>query len=312
MRFYEDGKRYRTYSGYLKQTFGCRVHKVSLDSGAGCPNREGGRGAGGCIYCSNAGYSFNTRRGPACLADQLNDGIEFMSARFGAQKFIAYFQAYSSTCTPLETLRRNIETVLARPDVVGLSISTRPDCVPDPVLDLLSSFREETLTWLELGLQSAHNRTLQKINRGHSVEDFDDAVRRAASRGLSVCAHVILGLPGESRDEMMATADHLAVLPVRGLKLHALHVLRGTVLEEMYDRGEISLLSLEEYSALVCDFLELIRPEVVIQRLSPDAPRSELVAPDWCAWKLSAVKKVERELARRNSCQGRLFTGPDV
>lgn len=312
MRFYEDGKRYRTFSGYLKQEFGCRVHKVSLDSGADCPNRDGTRGMGGCIYCSNEGFSYNTARARVPIESQLDTGIDFMRQRFGARKFIAYFQAFSSTHVPADTLRRQLETALSRPEVVGLSISTRPDCVPDDVLDLIASFRERALTWLELGLQSSNEETLQRINRCHRVADFDEAVKRAALREIPVCAHVILGLPGEDRSRMLTTAGHLAALPVRGLKLHALHVLRGAELEQMYGRGEVRLLTMEEYVALACDFLELTRPEVVVQRLAADAPRRELVAPEWCAWKLRTMNGIERELARRDSFQGRAFSGPDV
>ncbi len=307
---YPDNKRYRSYSGYLKELFGCRVHKISLDAGFTCPNRDGSRGTGGCIYCNNDGFSYNTARAVTDLDLQLEQGRAHMRRRFGAGKFIAYFQAYSSTYAPVEKLRSLFDRALDGPDMAGLAVSTRPDCVPDAVLDLLAVYSARTLVWLELGLQSACDSSLARLNRCHTVEDFTDAARRAAARGLPVAAHVILGLPGEGRDQMLTTARYLSGLKVAGLKLHALHVLRGTALAAQHAEEPVRLLSLEEYAALAVDFLEHTRPEVVIQRLAADAPRSELIAPDWCLRKLETVNAVERELERRNSFQGSALSGP--
>lgn len=313
LRLYADGKRYRTYSGYLKEIFGCRVHKVSLDAGFSCPNRDGALGRGGCVYCSNSGFSFNTAAGLHDLTLQLEHGRQYMRQRFGAEKFIAYFQAYSSTYAPPDRLRELFDLALDHPDMAGLAVSTRPDCVPDEVLDLLAGYRGRFLTWLELGLQSASDAALARINRCHTVADFTDAVRRAALRGIPVAAHVILGLPGEGREEALATARYLSALPVAGLKLHALHVLRGSRLEQEHAGSPLQLLSLEEYASLVCDFLEHTRPEVVIQRLAADAPRRELIAPEWCLRKLETVNAVEKELEKRDSRQGRaLIISPDA
>ncbi|MCE5272992.1 TIGR01212 family radical SAM protein [bacterium] len=307
---YPDRKRYRTYSGYLKELFGCRVHKISLDAGFTCPNRDGVRGTGGCIFCNNEGFSYNTARAVTDLDLQLEQGRDHMRRRFGAARFIAYFQAYSSTYAPLDTLRRLFDHALAGPDMAGLAVSTRPDCVPDEVLDLLAGYSSRVLVWLELGLQSANDSSLARLNRCHTVADFTDAAQRAAGRGIPVAAHVILGLPGEGRDEMLATARYLADLNVAGLKLHALHVLRGTALAALNAAEPVRLLGLEEYAALAADFLEHTRPEVVIQRLAADAPRRELIAPDWCLRKLETVNAVEMELERRDSFQGSALSGP--
>jgi uncharacterized protein len=303
---YHDGKRYRTFSGYLQQLFGCRVHKVSLDAGFTCPNRDGTRGIGGCIFCNNEGFSYNTARSTPPLIRQLEEGMDYMRRRFGAGKFIAYFQAYSSTYDNPPLLRQAYDTITAYPEIVGLFISTRPDCVPEEVLDLIAGYRDRYLTWLELGLQTADEATLQHLNRGHTVEEFSDAVSRAARRNIPVFAHVILGLPGETRKQVLATADFLARQRVQGVKVHALHILRNTPLAESWAREPFDLLTLEEYAGLACDFLERIPPDVVVQRIGVDVPRRLLVAPEWCAAKQRTVAAVERELERRDSRQGLL------
>ena len=304
---FDSGKRYRTFNSYLRKIFGCRVHKVSLDAGFTCPNRDGTRGTGGCIYCDNEGFSYNTAREPAPLREQLEAGLHYMRRRFSAEKFIAYFQAFSSTYGPPDRLKETYDIIRRYPEIVGLFVSTRPDCLDEVVLDLLASYREDYLTWLELGLQSASDRTLERINRGHSVADFREAVSRAADHGLPVCAHVILGLPGETRKEMLATAGLLAGLKVAGVKIHLLHILTGTALAKQYAEEPFALLSLEEYAGLAADFLENLPPEAVVQRVAVDVPRNRLVGPLWCTDKRAVVAAVDRELERRGSCQGALF-----
>jgi len=305
-QFYH-GKRYRTFNSYLKDTFGCRVHKVSLDAGFTCPNRDGTCGRGGCIYCSNEGFSYNTRKGVPPLAEQLRQGIDYMRRRFRAEKFIAYFQAYSSTHGPPARLKKIYDTIRRFPEIAGLFISTRPDCLSEEVLELIETYREDYLVWLELGLQSATDTTLRRINRGHTVADFTDAVTRAARRGLPVCAHVILGLPGETKCEILKTAELLATLHIPGVKIHALHILKNTRLASEYEDKPFALLEMQQYASLVCDFLERVPSEAIIQRLAVDAPKEELVGPQWCLRKQETVAAIEAELEKRDSFQGRLF-----
>lgn len=295
--------RYNNFTTHLRQTFGCRVHKVSIDAGFTCPNRDGGVAVGGCIYCNNASFSPGNKR--LSVTDQLEQGKLVLRRRYGATKFIAYFQAYTNTYRDIEHLKRLYDEALACEDIVGLSIGTRPDCVADDVLDLLADYASRTYLWLELGLESGHDQTLALLNRGHTVDAFDDAVSRAQLRNLRLCAHIILGLPGETTDDMRETIQHLADLRLDAVKLHHLHVVRHTVLEKMYQRGEVPLLSLDNYAALVVDCLEYLPPEMIIMRLMGDAPRAMLVAPTWSQDKQAALQCIERELQRRDTYQGK-------
>jgi hypothetical protein len=295
--------RYNNFATHLRQTFGCRVHKVSIDAGFTCPNRDGSVAVGGCIYCNNSSFSPGNKR--LSVTEQLEQGKPFLRRRYGATKFIAYFQAYTNTYRDIEHLKCLYDEALACEDIVGLSIGTRPDCVADDVLDLLADYASRTYLWLELGLESGHDQTLALLNRGHTVDAFDDAVSRAQLRNLRLCAHIILGLPGETIDDMRETIQHLADLRLDAVKLHHLHVVRHTVLEKMYQRGEVSLLSLDDYTALVVACLEYLPPEMIIMRLIGDAPRAMLVAPTWSQDKQAALQCIERELQRRDTCQGK-------
>jgi radical SAM protein (TIGR01212 family) len=295
--------RYNNFTTHLRQTFGCRVHKVSIDAGFTCPNRDGSVAVGGCIYCNNASFSPGNKR--LSVTEQLEQGKPFLRRRYGATKFIAYFQAYTNTYRDIEYLKRLYDEALACEDIVGLSIGTRPDCVADDVLDLLADYASRTYLWLELGLESGHDQTLALLNRGHTVDAFDDAVSRAQLRNLRLCAHIILGLPGETTDDMRETIQHLADLRLDAVKLHHLHVVRHTVLEKMYQRDEVPLLSLDDYAALVVDCLEYLPPEMIIMRLMGDAPRAMLVAPTWSQDKQAVLQCIERELQRRDTYQGK-------
>jgi radical SAM protein (TIGR01212 family) len=232
-------------------------------------------------------------------------GVRVLQERYGADRFLAYFQAATNTYAPVERLRRLYDEALQHPQVVGLAVGTRPDCVPDPVLDLIEGYARERYVCLELGLQSAHDRSLDWMNRGHHFDDFVDAVRRCRGRGLDLCAHVILNLPGESREDMLTTADALAALPVQAVKIHNLHVVRGTPLEEDYRAGGVRLFERDEYVRVVCDFLERLPPGMVIHRLSGDAPPDYLVAPTWCLDKPALLRAIHAELQRRDSWQGK-------
>lgn len=298
---------YRHLSGYLQARFGERIQKITLDAGLTCPNRDGRVGRGGCIYCNARGSGTGAASQGQSITAQLQAGMERLRRRYGAQKFIAYFQSFSNTYGPLPLLQSLYEEALAFPQVVGLSIGTRPDCLTPEVLELLASWRSRALIWLELGLQSAHDRTLALINRGHDVACFVRGVELAVSYGLEVVAHVILGLPGEGREEMLATARFLGRLPLAGVKIHLLYVIRGTRMAELLAAGAYRPLARQEYVDLVVDFLELLPPELVIHRLTGDPHPQELLAPSWCLDKAGVLADIRQALERRGTFQGRLF-----
>jgi hypothetical protein len=298
--------RYRDFNGYLRERFGERVQKVSLDAGLGCPNRDGSLSSGGCIYCDPLGSGSGALGRGLSVEEQLEQGVRSASRRYGARRFIAYFQSFTNTYAPVPVLRRLYDRALDMPGVVGLAVGTRPDCVDDGVLDLLASYGERVLVWVEYGLQSAHDATLERIRRGHDAACFERAVRRTADRGLSVCAHIILGLPGESREEMLGTARYLAGLPVLGLKIHSLYVLEGTVLGRWYREGRVRCLDRDAYADRVVDVLERIPGEVVIQRLTGDPPRGlPLLAPGWARDKAGTLGRIHERLKERGTWQGK-------
>ena len=296
-------KRYTTFTAELRQRFGCRVQRIALDAGLTCPNRDGSLGIGGCSFCGDRGAAAVGVQIELPLAEQLQRSKEYLRRKFRADKFLGYFQAYSNTYASVEALRSLYQTVLEDPDLVGMIIGTRPDCLPEPVLELLSELHECTYLWLELGMQTMHNRTLTSINRGHDHACLAEAVKRCQQRGLRVCAHLILGLPGETREEMLASVRELNRLGVNGVKLHHLHVLKGSRMADDYQRGTLRLLGREEYVQLVCDALELLDPRIVIHRLMGDG-RSELLAPDWSRRKLEVLNRIDAELTKRDSRQG--------
>lgn len=298
-------RRYRAFSCFLRERFDSRVARVTIDAGFTCPNVDGTVATGGCVYCDNRSFSPNRRLPRTSLAAQIKRGIAILTKRYRAEKFIAYFQAATNTYASVAKLRRLYDEALDNPAIIGLAIGTRPDCVPDEILDLLESYAERHYVCLELGLQSMHDRSLDWMNRGHRLDSFLDAVSRCRSRPLDLCIHVILGLPGEDRADMLATADLLASLPVHAVKIHNLHVVKDTPLERMYRAGEVPMFDFADYVSLVCDFLERLPPEMVIHRLSGDAPPDYLVAPLWCLDKPLLLRAIEAELVRRDSWQGK-------
>ncbi len=298
-------ERYYPLSLFLRRRFGTKVYRVTVDGGFTCPNVDGTVAVGGCVYCDNRSFSPN-RRGPRVpVREQVRRGVMLLQKRYRADRFLAYFQAATNTYAPPAKLKRLYDEALDHPQIVGLAVGTRPDCVPEPILDLLEKYARRHYVCLELGLQSIHDRSLDWMNRGHHYEAFVDAVERCQGRGLDLCIHVILGLPGESRADMLATADALAALPVQGVKIHNLHVVHDTPLEAMYRAGAVRMLERDEYVALVCDFLERLRPDQVIHRLNGDAPPDYLVAPLWCLDKPGLLRALRAELVRRDSRQGR-------
>ncbi len=306
--------RYHRFRDYLLRRYGKRIQKIPLDAGFGCPHRGGPdqRGGTGCVYCANVSFSPHSRaKGPPLpLAEQLERGINHGRKRYGAEGFIAYFQAYTNTYAPPDVLRERYSVIRRFPEIVDLAVGTRPDCVDEPVLDVLESFRSNYDVWVEYGLQSAHDATLTRIRRGHTVGDFLDAVERTSRRRLAICVHVILGLPGEGPGEIMETARLLAGLPIQGVKIHHCHVVRGTPLAEDYLRGAYRPPERSQYIEWVCDFLELLPWSITIQRLVGDAPRDLLLAPAWGSEKGEVLRRIEEELERRESRQGKKAPTP--
>ncbi len=298
---------YYSLKDYLQSRFGERVQKVTLDAGLTCPNRDGRVGWGGCLYCNARGSGTGAAAQGQSISQQLVEGIGKLSARYQARKFIAYFQSFSNTYAPLARLQELYDQALAHPQVVGLSIGTRPDCLSPTSIDLLASYSRTHLVWLELGLQSAHDRTLRLLNRGHDVACFAEAVQQAANQGLQVLAHVILGLPQEDQADMLATAKFLATLPLAGVKIHLLYIIKGTRLAELYVRGEVQPLSRADYVDIVVSFLELLPPQLVIHRLTGDPHPEELVAPTWCLDKSAVLQQIKKKFLDRQTFQGRLW-----
>jgi radical SAM protein (TIGR01212 family) len=303
--FWNNTKRYHDLKSYWVNRFGCRVHKIPIDAGLTCPNRDGSVAAGGCIYCDGRGSALRRAGELPSVGEQIRRGESFYRQRPGAEKFIAYFQTFTNTYAPVETLRSLYDEALAGEDVIGLAIGTRPDCVPDGTLDLIRSYAERRHVWLEFGLQSIHDRTLREINRGHDAAAFRDAVQRAGGGPILICVHLIVGLPGETRADILDTAREIAALPVQGIKIHSLLALKGTALGARYEKGEVNLVSREEYVGTVCDILEMMPPEMVIQRLTADGYRDIFLGPAWAGNKLAVLNAIDRELAARDSWQGK-------
>jgi uncharacterized protein len=301
---------YYRLSSFFKEHFGGPAYKIPLDAGFSCPNRNGTAGEGGCIYCYNPSFS------PAAggrqnlpVMEQIQKGKNIKTR--GAGRYIAYFQAYTGTYGPAEKLKLLYDEALRDPEVVGLSVSTRPDCVPDPVLELLQDYTSRTHVWVEYGLQSAHNATLARINRGHTFEQFRESVERTRERGIFICAHVILGLPGETREMMLDTMAALNECRVDGVKFHHLQVIRGSELAEQYTRGEVPVLeTLTDYLPILCDCLEILDPAFTIHRLAAQVTAPELLlAPRWCESATQIASAVEAELRSRGTWQGVRFQG---
>ncbi len=300
-------QRYNDLNTYLRNIFGCRVQKISVDAGLSCPNRDGTISTGGCIYCNAKGSGTGAYAKGISITNQLLYGKDALSKRYKAKKFIAYFQSFSNTYAPVDRLKNLYEEALAVDGVVGLSIGTRPDCINDAVLELLQGYAKDYLIWIEYGLQSAHDSTLALINRGHNFQSFQKAVDAAKNRGIKICAHVILGLPDEDRDDILETAKIIANMGIDGVKIHLLYVIKGTPLEKLYREGKYRCFEQQEYAELVCDFLEYLPPDMVIQRLTGDPHPDELVTPEWSLKKTETMKMIKELLEKRDSWQGKFY-----
>ena len=299
-------KRYRDYNSYLREIFGERVQKISLDAGLNCPNRDGTLSDKGCIFCDSRGSGTGAMINHGLSIDeQIVKGQKFAAKRYKANKYIAYFQSFSNTYAPVSRLRELYSSALKREGMVGLSIGTRPDCVDHDVLEMIRSFNKDYHVWIEFGLQSAHDKSLKKINRGHDVACFERSVRMANEYGLDICVHVILGLPGETKGMMMDTARYISNLPISGVKIHLLYVVSGTALADMYKKREYRCMERDEYVERVVDFLELLPETFVIQRLTGDPIRSEFLAPLWALEKTDTLKLIDKRMKERDTWQGK-------
>lgn len=289
-----------TLGQLLLRTYGERVHKVAIDAGLSCPNRDGSKGIGGCTFCNNVTFSPNGRA-PDPILEQIQNGREVLIKRTGAKKYIAYFQAYTNTYSDIETLSKMYETALSEDDIIGLSIGTRPDCVPDEVIDLLVDYQNKGFDiWLELGLQSAFDKTLKRINRGHGFEEYRQTLLAARGKGLRVCTHLIIGLPGENETHFKATLQRVLNLGVDGLKFHPLHVVKGTQLANDWRRGEYQPMTMEYYVKAVSDLIMMAPKDMIYHRLTGTANKQQLLAPEWCNKKWKVLNSIEAELRSKN------------
>lgn len=293
-----------SYGHYLRRRFGCRVSKVNVDAGFTCPNRDGSKGSGGCIYCNNISFSPKDTLAVIPLEKQMADGINYHRTRLGSEKFIIYFQKYTNTYGSVELLADLYRQALDHPDVLGISVGTRPDALNDDILNLLEEIARTHYVCLELGLQSIDDSILDFINRGHTLNDFIMAVNQSAGRNFDICAHLIYGFQDESAEDFLKTADLMATLPIDSLKLHQLHAVEGTSLAEMYRRGEFTPLTLGQYVTTAADFLELLPSRISIQRLYGSAPLGIRVAPQWGLKNNQMWYAIVNELTRRGSWQG--------
>ncbi len=300
---YGDNKRYNQFSRLLKDKFGAKVYKITLDAGFSCPNRDGTISSGGCIFCDEGGSFSQAHSNLLSIEQQVQEGIKNLTTRFKAEKFMSYFQAYSNTYKPVKELEKIYNSALKDDKIIGLSIGTRPDCVDDEKLSLIAGYKDDYYTWVEYGLQSVHDKTLKKINRGHDFDCFLRAYEKTKEKGINVCVHVIFGL-WEDHDEIMQTAQKLAQLQVDGVKIHMLCALENTRLADMYRHGEIDFMSEDEYVSMVCDFLEYLPPNTSIHRLAGNGLKKNLIAPRWLGKKLDCLNKIDREFIKRNSYQG--------
>ncbi len=297
---------YKKFSNYLKEKFGCRVHKISVYAGFSCPNLDGSLSKNGCIYCNNYAFSpcLKLKLG---IEQQIKKGIEYGKKRFNAEKFIVYFQPYSNTYAPTEILKEKYDIVKKFPEVIGMSIGTRPDCIDEEKLKLIESYSNKYEVWVEYGLQSIHDKTLKIINRNHTFSDFLNAYNLTRKRNVKICVHVIIGLPGETKEEIIQTGKECGRLKLDGIKIHPIHILKNTELERWYKEKRFEVMNMEQYVDILTDFLSYLYPETIIQRLTADCDKNHLVAPIWLFEKQKMLKLIEKTMKEKKIYQGKNF-----
>ncbi len=323
-------RRYRDYNSYLKSLYGERVQKIVVDAGLDCPNRDGSISKGGCIYCNNKGSGSGLWSKGLSITEQIELGRNAMARRYNAKKFLVYFQSYTNTYTSCERMKNMYDEALKVDGVIGMAIGTRPDCIDQEKIDLIASYTDKYLVWLEYGLQSSHDRTLRLINRGHNFECFLKAVEMVKKResiknapqylesnnnyidssvnkGINICAHLILGLPEETREMMVETAQKIGGIGIQGVKIHLLYVVKETILEKMWKNGNYTCMTQKNYVETVCDLIEHLPQNIVIQRITGDPHPKELAAPEWALDKHSTFNMIQKTLEQRDSWQGKRF-----
>lgn len=303
-KYSNTNKRYHTLDYFYKQKFNSKVFKVSLNAGFTCPNIDGTVGVGGCIYCSNLGSGEYAGNSKDDLITQFNEVKNMMSKKWPNGKYIGYFQAHTNTYAPVEVLKEKYETILNLDNVVGLSIATRPDSISDDCINYLEELSKKTYLTVELGLQTIHEETSKFINRCHSLDCFEEMVNKLRSKKINVVVHIINGLPYETKDMMIETIKYLNNLDIQGIKIHMLSILKNTKLGYIYEKEPFKILTREEYIDIVCDQLEHLRPEIVINRITGDPKADDLIAPNWLIKKVTILNDIDKELVKRNSYQG--------
>lgn len=302
-----NDKPYHSLDYELKTRFGEKVYRLTLNGGMTCPNRDGRIGYGGCIFCSGGGSGEFAADPALSIRQQIESGKKMLRSKRPVQKYIAYFQAFTNTYGPVEYLRSIFTEAISCPEIVTLSIATRPDCLPPDVIGLLAELNRIKPVWVELGLQTIHEDTARFIRRGYPLSVYEDAVARLRATGIEVITHVILGLPGEDRERMLQTIRYLNTRDIQGIKLQLLHILKGTDLAALYEQGTCSVLTEEEYIDLILSCVELLRPDIVIHRLTGDGPKDLLIAPRWSCAKRHVLNAVHQAFRRANTWQGRLY-----
>lgn len=304
-RFY-----FNDFGGYMRRNFDFKVQKISIDGGFTCPNRDGTKGTGGCTYCNNRTFNPAYCHRNRSVTEQMNEGIAFFAHKYPKMRYLAYFQAYTNTYDSLEVLRARYEEALKVDGCVGLVIGTRPDCMPEELLDYLQELARRAYVMVEYGVESTDDATLLRINRGHDYATAVDTIRRTAARGLPVGVHIILGLPGEERVSLIRQARQLSELPITTLKLHQLQLIRGTRMADEFDESpeDFHLFELDEYIEVVVDYLENLRPDIVVERFASQSPKELLIAPDWGLKNYELVEKIKRRMRERDTWQGKNYS----
>lgn len=299
-----NGKRYHSLNYFLRNKFGEKVYKISLDGGFSCPNRDGTISKGGCVFCSERGSGDFAGNRTISIDNQFKDIKKMMQKKWKKGKYIAYFQAYTNTYAPIEELRRKYYEAIKEEGVVALAIATRPDCLSEEVIDLLEEINKKIYVWIELGLQTINDDVARKINRGYKLEVFEDAINRLKDRNIDFVVHSIFGLPGESKDDMLKTVDYIAHSGAKGIKFHLLHLMKNTPLVKLYEKGELEFLSQEEYIDLICKSIMRIPENMVVHRLTGDAPRDLLIGPMWSLKKWEILNSIDKAMEENNYYQG--------
>lgn len=303
-KYSDTNKRYHTLDYFYKHKFNLKVFKVSLNAGFNCPNKDGTFGNGGCIYCSKLGSGDYAGDINKSLTEQFNDIKKIMLKKWPNAKYIGYFQANTNTYAPVEVLKEKYEEILNLENVIGLNIATRADSITEECMNYLEELSKKTYLTIELGLQTIHDKTSKLINRCHTLECFEDCVKKLRKRNINVVVHIINGLPYETKDMMLDTIKYVNKLDIQGIKIHMLHIIKDTALEKLFSKNKFHVLSREEYVDIVCDQLELLRPEIVINRITGDPKADELIEPDWLIKKFCVLNEIDKEMLRRNSYQG--------